>query len=186
MEIGELCNRFEEEAKALGYEVEVLALYNAQYDRHQINWNDNVSNKIIDNVCENVSIALWKIAREDKDRVINALTTGHFYTREGAKAITQMFTNALKETIEEANETLADATKSCFDAGVSLGKAILEIGEGEETTILEEDEPTEDETIETIYETVECPRCGHPATHQHERGINMGVIYCPNCEKEAE
>lgn len=42
----------------------------------------------------------------------------------------------------------------------------------------------DDDQIQMIYETVECPYCGHPAQFAHEKDQYMGVIWCPNCDAE--
>lgn len=111
--IGELCDKFEKEAKALGYEVEALALYNKKLDRHQINWNDKIEDEHLTDVCQNVAMALWKVARDDEDTVISAISWGR----------------ALKENmadrLEIATQGMIGSISSLFSAGLEVGSEVV-------------------------------------------------------------
>lgn len=43
-----------------------------------------------------------------------------------------------------------------------------------------------DDCIDTLYEQVACPYCGHDAVFQHEEGVTMGVLSCKFCDEREE
>lgn len=111
--IGELCDKFEKEAKALGYEVEALALYNKKSDRHQINWNDKIEDEHLSDVCQNVAMALWKVARDDEDTVISAISWGRALKKNMA------------DSLEIATQGMLDGLSSLFSAGLEAGSEMV-------------------------------------------------------------
>ena len=131
MDIGNLCDKFEQEAKALGYELEALALYNKREDRHQINWNDKIAKKDIPNVCENLALVLWKVAQEDKDTVLSAIATTHFYTKEGARQLAESLAEGLANFLEGTQAEVKEIANTGLEAGEKLAKAYLEGGKND-------------------------------------------------------
>lgn len=106
-----LIKDFEDKALDLGYTLEACSLYDKEYDRYQINWNDKAEDWEIRSACQSIAMSLWMMAKEDKEIVKDALYRSHFYTQEGKKDLADLFSTTLAKGLS---------------AGVELGKNILE------------------------------------------------------------
>ena len=97
MEIGELTEKFEQEAKAIGYELMAVVSYNSERDRHQINWNDTAPKEIRDQALEGLALCFMKLADEDPQRMAGAIARATIHTKKG----TDYWVNALMPTVEQ-------------------------------------------------------------------------------------
>ena len=97
MEIGELTEKFEQEAKAIGYELMAVVSYNPATDRHQINWNDTAPKEIRDQALEGLALCFMKLADEDPQRMAGAIARATIHTKKGA----DYWVNALMPTVEQ-------------------------------------------------------------------------------------
>lgn len=122
-EIEELADEFEKRAKKLGYTLEALILVDRRDERLQINWNEKAKRKEAELTAEALAIALWKMCDEDADRVNDAIKTGYFRTKKGAR---------------ELMEKLAPQIEEAFKMGIELGNQILKDARKEVTEEIDE------------------------------------------------
>ena len=97
MEIGELTEKFEQEAKAIGYELMAVISYNPERDRHQINWNDTAPKEIRDQALEGLALCFMELADEDPQRMAGAIARATINTKKGK----DYWINALMPTVEQ-------------------------------------------------------------------------------------
>lgn len=97
MEIGELTEKFEQEAKAIGYELMAVVSYNPERDRHQINWNDTAPKEIRDQALEGLALCFMELADEDPQRMAGAIARATINTKKGK----DYWINALMPTVEQ-------------------------------------------------------------------------------------
>lgn len=110
--IGELCAKFEKDAKKLGYQLEALTLYNKREDRHQINWNDKAKGEEKTGACEGLGICFIMLAEGDEELIATSLKAG--------SANTPYWRKFLDPT---PYLNLAD---KAVDIGISTGEQILD------------------------------------------------------------
>lgn len=97
MEIGELTEKFEQEAKTIGYELMAVVSYNPERDRHQINWNDTAPKEIRDQALEGLALCFMELADEDPQRMAGAIARATINTKKGK----DYWINALMPTVEQ-------------------------------------------------------------------------------------
>lgn len=120
MEIGELTEKFEQEAKTKGYQLMAICSYNPETDRHQITWNDTAPMEIRNPALEGLALCFLEMADEDPDLIIGAIRRASFHTKKGH----EYWVNVISPIVEK-----------CFNTGIELGKALVKEKEEDQKTL---------------------------------------------------